>query len=276
MLKNPKRFLSVNSHNNIAPAITRLILNNYPLPYQPREVPWLGSVLDTAAGFRNIHAMPFMEWSREITDYIYKGYYLSGDQLYKLTPDLLEEPGNNDSMKNYLIRLRENFKTINKYVTENNKVFPAEESLLPGKKELLYEYQDPEEKNIYVKVSDTSLMNDFKIPSGFKYLYIEAYGNVYSPALYVDYHPSIRMALIDTSHNGRKYLYWSMRDLPTIAANDFMPQQWNAVSTKDMFTLDDYKKYKNLVFDLGVWTDSIPINFKLKGLNVKIYGIKAK
>lgn len=276
MLKSPKRFLSVNSHNNIAPTISRLILNNYPLPYQPREVPWLGSVLDTAVGFRNIHAMPFMEWSREITDYIYKGYYLSGDELYKLTPDLLEEPGNNDSMKNYLIRLRENFKIINKYVTENNKVFPAEESLLPGKKELLYDYHDQEEKNIYVKVSDTSLMNDFKIPSGYKYLYIEAYGNVYSPAAYVDEHPSIRMALIDTTHNGRKYLYWSMRDLPTIAANDFMPQQWNAVSTKDMFTLDDYKSYKNLVFDLGVWTDSIPINFKLKGLNVKIYGIKAK
>lgn len=276
MLKAPKKFLSVNSHNNLAPTITNLILQNYQMKYHPKEVHWLGSVMDTATQFRNIHAMPFMEWSREITDYIYKGYYLSGDQLYKLTPDLLEEPGNNDSMKNYMIKLRENFKLINTYVTENNKLYPAKESLLPGKPILLHEFNDTTERNIYAKSSDTSLMADFKIPDGFKYLYVEASGHVNSPLAEVDYHPSMRLALIDTKNNGRKYLYWSMRDLPSIAAKEFIPQQWNAVSTKDMFTLDDYKKYHNLVFDLGIWTDSIPINFKLKGLNVKIYGIKAK
>jgi uncharacterized sulfatase len=274
MLKAPKKFLSVNSHNNLAPTITNLILQNYQMKYHPKEVHWLGSVMDTAIQFRNIHAMPFMEWSREITDYIYKGYYLSGDNLYKLTPDLLEEPGNNDSVKNYMIKLRENFKIINNYVTEKNKLFPVKENLLPGKPILLQEFTDTAEKNIYAKNSDTGLMADFKIPAGYKYLYVEASGHVNSPATYIDNHPSIRLALIDTKNNGRKYLYWSMRDLPSISTKEFIPQQWNAVSTKDMFTLDDYKKYHNLVFDLGIWTDSIPINFKLKGLTVKIYGIK--
>ena len=276
MLKAPKKFLSVNSHNNLAPTITNLIINNFPVAYKPKEVPWLGSVMDTSASFRNIHSMPFMEWSRDINDYIYQDYFLSGDNLYKLTNDLQEEPVNNDSVKNYMIRLRENFKRINKYVTENNKVFRSAENLVSTDKKLLLEFTDSTEKNIFSKVTDANLMADFKIPSGYKYLYVEASGNIYSSADFPDHHPSLRLALIDTKNYKRKFLFWTMRDFPSISTTEFMPKQWNAVSTNDMFTLDDYKKYQQLIFNIGVWTDSIPINFKLKGLNVKIYGIKEK
>ena len=276
MLKAPKKFLAVNSHNNLAPTITNLIVNNFSVPFKPSQVPWLGSVMDTSTTFRNIHSMPFMEWSRDISDYIYQGYFLSGDHLYKLTPDLQEESINNDSVKNHMIRLRENFKVINKYVTENNKVYKAAESLVSDNKKLLLDYKDSGEKNIFSKKTDANLMYDFKIPSGYKYLYVEASGNIYSPADFVDHHPSLRLALIDTKNYKRKFLFWTMRDFPSISSSEFIPKQWNAVSTSDMFTLDDYKKYKELSFNVGVWTDSIPINFKLQGLNIKIYGIKEK
>ena len=276
MLKAPKKFLSVNSHNNLAPTITNLIINNFSVPYKPKEVPWLGSLLDTASAFRNIHSMPFMEWSRDISDYIYKDYFLSGDHLYKLTDGMIETSIENDSIKNHMIELRENFKHINKYVTEKNKVFRTTESLINGKKNLLMELNDSTERNIFSKETDANLMNDFVIPSGYKYLYAELSGNIYSPADFADHHPSLRLALIDTKNKGRKFLYWSMRDFPSIASEEFIPKQWNAVSTNDMFTLDDYKKYDHLTFNVGIWTDSIPINFKLKGLNIKIYGIKEK
>jgi len=276
MLKAPRKFLSVNSHNNLAPTITNLIINNFSVPYKPSQVPWLGSVMDTSTAFRNIHSMPFMEWSRDISDYIYQDYFLSGDHLYKLTPDLQEESINNDSVKNHMIRLRENFKLINKYVTENNKVFKIAESLVNDDKKLLLNYKDSVEKNIFSKQTDANLMQDFKIPSGYKYLYVEASGNIYSPADFVDHHPSLRLALIDTKNYKRKFLFWTMRDFPSITPTEFIPKQWNAFSTSDMFTLDDYKKYQELSFNVGVWTDSIPINFKLQGLNIKIYGIKEK
>jgi uncharacterized sulfatase len=276
MLKAPKKFLSVNSHNNLAPTITNLIINNYPVPYKPNEVPWLGSVMDTSTSFRNIHSMPFMEWSRDISDYIYKEYFLSGDHLYKLTKNLLEVSIENDSVKNHMIQLRENFKRINKYVTENNKVFRSTESMISGKKDLLMEFNDSLEKKIFSKETDMNLMEDFQIPHGYKYLYAELSGHIFSPADVVDHHPSLRLALIDTKNKGRKFLYWSMRDFPSISAQEFIPKQWNPISTNDMFTLDDYKGHDNLTFNVGVWTDSIPINFKLKGLNIKIYGIKEK
>ena len=276
MLKAPKKFLAVNSHNNLAPTITNLIINNFSVPFKPSQVPWLGSVMDTSTAFRNIHSMPFMEWSRDISDYIYQDYFLSGDHLYKLTPELQEESINNDSVKNHMISLRENFKLINKYVTENNKVFKSAESLLSDNKKLLLNYKDSVEKIIFSKQTDANLMQDFKIPSGYKYLYVEASGNINSPANFVDHHPSLRLALIDTKNYKRKFLFWTMRDFPSITPTEFIPKHWNAFSTSDMFTLDDYKKYKELSFNVGVWTDSIPINFKLQGLNIKIYGIKEK
>ena len=74
MLKAPKKFYSVNSHNNIAPTITALLLNNYKMKYHPKEVHWVADVIDTCATFRNTQSMPFMAWSREINDYIYKSY----------------------------------------------------------------------------------------------------------------------------------------------------------------------------------------------------------
>jgi len=127
MLKSPKKFYSVNSHNNLTPTITSMLFNNYKMPYVPDEVHWLGDVMDTAVQFRNIHSMPFMLWSREITDYIYKDYMLSEGSLYQLTPDLMEEPVTNDSVKTHILNLLENFKRINSYVCRFNKVFPAKQ-----------------------------------------------------------------------------------------------------------------------------------------------------
>jgi len=69
------------------------------MKYHPKEVHWVADVIDTCPTFRNTQSMPFMAWSREIGDYIYKEYMLSNEQLYRLTPDLLQEKVQNDSVK---------------------------------------------------------------------------------------------------------------------------------------------------------------------------------
>lgn len=276
MLKQAKKFYSVNSHLNIAPTIETLLLHNFKLPYHPKEVHWLGDVIDTTAEFSNKQSMAFMEWSRDISDYIYKDYFVSGDQLYKLTPDLLQVPYKNDSLKNFIIQLRENYKTINSYVCDSNKIFPPQEVVVPGNEQLLFDFSDTTSKLIFAKSSDTSLMQDFKIPPSYKFLYVEVSANVKMPSPEIDLHPSMRLALIDRLPRASDYLYWAMREVANISKNEFVPQQWNAIQTKDMFTLDDYKNKKGLVFNLGIWTDSIPINFQMKDLRVKIYGVKGK
>jgi hypothetical protein len=94
------------------------------------------------------------------------------------------------------------------------------------------------------------------------------------PGAQTDYHPTIRFALIDPKNNGRKYLYWSKRDIATLSKGDFIPKQWNNISVNDMFPLDDYKNVKDLIFETAIYTDSVPINLRMQNLDVRIYGIK--
>ncbi|MBV9988184.1 MAG: LTA synthase family protein, partial [Chitinophagaceae bacterium] len=274
MLKAPHKFYSVNTHNNLAPTISTLVLKNYALPYKPKEVHWLCDVMDTATGFRNIHSMPFMEWSREMTDYIWHGYYLSGTELYKMTPDLLEEKTDNDSVKQHMTRLLNNFKLINSYVCDNNKVFPAAQLRLADKRDLLLDYLDPATHSYFTRSSDTTLMPEFRIPMQYKYLYVElsAEINLRTPGL--EDQPSFRMAMIDTLKQGRNFVFWTHHNITQITKGDYIEKQWNPVSTNDMFTLSDYRQYRNMIFDLSFYTQVLPMNLQMRNLKLKLFGVK--
>jgi phosphoglycerol transferase MdoB-like AlkP superfamily enzyme len=274
MLKTAKRFLSVNSHNNLAPTITALILNNYPLPNKPQQVHWLAPVMDTAAEFRNTQSMPFMAWSREMTDYIYKDYILSGTQLYKLTPSLLQEKVVNDSLRDHMTRLLNNFKIINSYVCDNNKVFPAKQAAIPGERKLLFSLSRPELQNIFTKDSDTTLMPAFAVPLAYKYLYVEVAAkiNLLTPGL--DDQPAFRFGIVDSIKSGRNFIYWTNHNIVQIAKGAYEENKWNDVSTNDMFTLSEYRQVKHLFFDLSFYTQVTPLRVQMKNLQMNIYGIK--
>ncbi len=274
MLKEAKKFYSVNSHNNLAPTISALLFSNYKMSYTPKEVNWLADVMDTCASFRNIQSMPFMAWSREINDYIYKGYMLSEGGLYKLTPELLEEPYTNDSVKKHITRLLENFKIINAYVCDSNKIYPEGQDQLPGEKDLLQSFSEPKLKTIFTMGQDTSLVPDFIIPPRYRYLYVETSADVFLSTPDTEDQPAFRLGLVDKKKDEKKYLYWSNRDIVLMTKSDYKPKQWNHVSRNDMFPLNGYQGHKNMVFELALYTSKLPLNLKMKELKVSIYGIK--
>ena len=274
MLKAPKKFLSVNSHNNLAPTITALLSNNYTLPYVPPAVHWLADVMDTCAAFRNLQSMPFMSWSRAMDDYIYKEYMLSEGKLYKLTPELLEEDYTNDSIKNYITHLLDNFKIINSYVCDNNKIYQASQDPLPGEKELLLNFTDTLTRSIFTMEQHTSLVPDFAIPGKYKYLYVEVSADVDLAATGTEKQTTFRLSLLDKKNDSRNYLYWVNRDIVLMTQGDYIPKQWNHISMNDRFTLDEYRNYKNLIFELALYNQKVPLNLKMKQLKVAIYGIQ--
>ena len=274
MLKKAHKFYSVNSHNNLTPTILAMLRRNYKLRWQPQNVHWLAGVMDTATQFRNIQSMAFMSWSRDINDYIYKNYFLSGNQLYRLSPQLLEEPVKNDPVKNIMIRLRENFKNINNYVCDNNKVYPAEENFMPGQKVLLQQYKDTALSVVYRNQPDTTLFSGFAIPKQCKYLYVETTADINMNAASTDSSPALRFAIVEKKNNGRNFLYWTNHDLVALSKHDFIAGQWNSIRSNDMFTIDDYKKTENLNFEVGMYSSVLPVNFKKRNFIVRIYGIK--
>ena len=274
MIKQPKKFYSINSHNNIGPTITNMVLANYPqLHNVPNEVHWLTDVMDTAQAFRNIHSMPFMEWSREISDYIYKNYYLSGKQLYEIDSNLGLTKIKNDTLKEHVTKLINNYKLINDYVTTKNKIYPANKSIATMPKDLLLDYKNPALETINTISPDTSLMPEIKAPSAYKYLFVEmsAKINLLLPGL--EDQPAVRFALIDTAKGNRNFVFWTNHNIVQMSKVDYIEKQWNEVSVTDMMTLDSYKKFKHLVFDLSFYNGR-PIHLQMKDLNLKVYGVK--
>jgi uncharacterized sulfatase len=274
MLKQPKKFYSINSHNNIGPTITNMVLANYPQWHNvPDEVHWLTDVMDTAQKFRNIHSMPFMEWSRAISDYIYKDYYLSGKQLYKIDSNLGLTKIKNDTLKEHVTKLINNYKLINDYVTTKNKIYPAKKSIATMPKDLILDYKNPALGTINTNSPDTSLMPEIKVPPAYKYLFVEmsAKINLLLPGL--EDQPAVRFALIDTTKGNRNFVFWTNHNIVQMSKGDYIEKQWNEVSVTDMMTLDSYKKFKHLVFDLSFYNGKTTY-LQMKDLNLKVYGVK--
>lgn len=275
MLKYPKRFNSINTHNNITPAFAGLLFNNFPqLSNQPKQIPWLTGTLDTATQFRNIHSMPFMLWSREITDYIYKDYYLSGNMLYQMSNGMKIKVIKNDTLKNKIIQLRDNFKLINNYITENDLVYPKEESLAFEKKTLLYSFEDSKQFDYAFNSADTSILPSFKLNNAYRNLFVELSADVkIDNKQYVD-QPAVRLAIIDTTKGNRNFLFWTNHNIVQLTKSDFDIETWNTISMNDYFNLTAFEKYKNKIFDFSLYASQLPANLHFKNYKVKIYGIK--
>ncbi len=274
LLKAPKKFYSISSHNNIGPTISSLILNNYPsLRKRPEQVHWLTDVIDTSVAFRNIHSMPFMEWSREMTDYIYKDYYLSGKQLYKIKPDLSLLKVKEDSIKMHMTHLLDNYKLINDYVTTQNKIFPTSKNISIEKMDLLLEYGPTKTDTIYTKGSDITLIPEKKMPKGYKDIYVELSADINLNLPGLEDQPAFRLALIDTTKGNRNFVFWTNHNIVQMTKGDYIEKQWNATSITDRLPIDTYKNFNNLVFDLGFY-NSREINLQMRNLKIKVYGIK--
>lgn len=275
MLKSPKKFLSINSHNNIAPTISTLVLKNYPsLPYTPQAVSWLADVIDTSASFRNQQSMPFMEWSRAMTDYIYKNYYLSGQQLYAIQPNLSIIKTRNDTVKNHMSQLLDNFKLINNLVCTQNLLYPKNLLKEEGQRQVLLNYFNPALQIFSTKKSDSTIIPDIPISKSFHFLSVEVTADIkfLSPGL--EDQPSFRLSLIDTIGNKRDFLFWTNHNIVQMTKGDFIEKQWNTTSTSDMFTIGDFKKSKSLLFNLSFFSYAQPMNLQMKNLRIKITGIK--
>ena len=130
------------------------------------------------------------------------------------------------------------------------------------------------QETIFTRKQDTSLMADFVIPKEYKYLYVETSADVYLAKPGTENQPDFRLALVDRNGLNKKYLYWSKRDIVLMTKNDYQPKNWNHVSTNDMFTLDDYRNYSNVIFEFALFNVRPPMNLKIKELKVNIYGIR--
>jgi uncharacterized sulfatase len=275
MLKAHKKMYAVNSHNNLAPTLVSMLLNNYPnLPYRPSKVNWLASSLDTNAAFRNQQSMPFMYSNRSIEDYIWKEYMISDKALYRIDANLNMTPYQNDSIKTHITQLLNNFKIINSYVCDNNKIYPAKDLQELGTKDLLFESTDSSVKKIATAISHTSLMKDLVYAKKYTYLMVSVSADIrFAKSASTDY-ASLLFSLIDSTKNKRNFNFYSNHELVKITkSGEFNSTTWNSVATNDMISLKDVVSTNTPYFNVSLFSIK-PIDMEMKNIHIKVWGIQ--
>ncbi len=274
MLKAPKKFYSINSHNNLAPTIVSMILNNYKnLPYHPKQVNWMAGVMDTFAGFRNNQSMPFMYSSRVIEDYIWKEYIISEKELYKLGPDLSMTPFKNDSIKNHITNLLNNYKIINSYVCDNNKIFHSKELEKTEGRDILFEYDSQDLKKISITQSATNLIADLNFSLKYSYLFVEVSAETNMIKAAINQQPSIRFALFNLDNGKKNYPFYINHEINQLVKKGaYISDSWNTIQADDIIPLNDFKKIKQLQFSLALFCLK-PIKLDIKNIHIKVWGV---
>jgi lipoteichoic acid synthase len=128
MLKKTAKFKSISSHTDVTPSLVSFLTNNYKFN-KIEKTTWLGQGLDTVRQFRNIHTIPLMRYKGSINDYIYKDFYYSDGNLFKID-DEFNITESNDDMRDAITGSFNDFKKLNSYLTTKNKITKVASSFI--------------------------------------------------------------------------------------------------------------------------------------------------
>lgn len=120
MLKKTRKMSSISSHFDVTPSILALLDNAYEMK-MPKKVAWMGGALDMETAFRSTKNIPLMRNKNELKEYI------SNEKLYT-NGDIMELDENMDINSTFggsgVEKSLERFKSVNHYVTTENKIIP--------------------------------------------------------------------------------------------------------------------------------------------------------
>ncbi len=120
-VSQPKIFEPVVTHFELVPTLLAYLENQYALSI-PKEVAWMGEVLDTASTYRNKLSHPLMRNKNELVDYLHDSLFYANGRLFKLYPNLYIEETNDPKALNRLKQLLDDFKSKNNFATNNNRI----------------------------------------------------------------------------------------------------------------------------------------------------------
>ncbi len=123
LLQRSASFSAISSHFDITPSLLAY-LQGYPQFTAPQQVTWIGSGLDTARAFRNIHHYPLMQTKSELADYVAGGWMLNHGNLYKILPNMDLEPAADVEMDKTLTAGFNHFRQRNDGFLQTNRLIP--------------------------------------------------------------------------------------------------------------------------------------------------------
>ncbi len=123
LLKQTSKMKSVSSHFDVTPSLLAFLSKNHNVTL-PEKVPFIGTGIDTAKVFRNIHKIPLMRYKGSLNDFVYKDYMYSSGTLYKIKENFNTYKVKDKAVEQEIKEHFNEFKSLNAYVTENDKIYP--------------------------------------------------------------------------------------------------------------------------------------------------------
>lgn len=129
MLKQPGHIKTLASHADIAPSLTYMLDEAYNIEV-PEQVAWLGDALISEAIFDEKKAIPLFKDTERITDYIKGKHFISNGDVYEMDKNLKLSDADDEAATDALEKAFQEFKAINSYVVEHDKLIPKQNSLV--------------------------------------------------------------------------------------------------------------------------------------------------
>ena len=123
LLARTARFSSVSTHFDITPSLLMWLGKDYHLQI-PSSGSWVGSGLDTARTFRNVHAYPLMQTKNDMIDYIMGEHLLNGNDLYRINSNMQLTPEQDEDRAADLKAGFERFRQKNEKMLRDGRLLP--------------------------------------------------------------------------------------------------------------------------------------------------------
>lgn len=166
MLKKTRKMSAVSSHFDVTPTILALLKGKYELK-MPKRVAWMGGALDINEEFRSLKDIPLMRNKNELKEYISGEQVLSGGSIYSLDKNMdLGTSFGGSKTEGKLTA----FKSMNSYVTSNDKIIPDSLAIFAVQKEIFTEaemiwlnsvYNGKDSDKGYFKARDIAFDKDY-------------------------------------------------------------------------------------------------------------------
>ncbi|MCX2719584.1 sulfatase-like hydrolase/transferase [Lentiprolixibacter aurantiacus] len=132
MVREPKTMKPLVSHADIAPALLQMLHKHYAVKL-PEQVSWLGNQLTGNRVFDAEKTVPLYRYGKGIKDFISGRYFLSGNKLFSLDGALRPIQVKDGELKDSIREKLDYFRSVNKYVTRENKLIPEAYCLFANK-----------------------------------------------------------------------------------------------------------------------------------------------
>lgn len=268
LLKTHQKFNSVSTHLDIAPSILNYLRLNY-VKNLPSKVPFIGKGLDLTPDFKCNRLLPLN--AKLINDgFVFKNYYLTHNQLYRINKHLDLRLVRNTQMKLKLEKQLKLYGSLSNYIHFNDKFLPkflfkdfckVDEFLSRSSYKSANEISTKEEYiNIGSKLKVSSKVRLIKI-SLITSIYLRSKKDILQL-------PNLTLSINNIIKNKNELIVW--KQVKPILVSKFK-KGWNEFSFNGYIRLEDFKKIaKQNEFSYYLLNKNLE-KFRLKNINSEVF-----